>query len=324
LLLSGCGGRLPTIGPAPTAAAASPTPGVGLGPAVTGCLDLGQDPVLSLPAPGVIAELAAGASPPAVSSQSSLPPYFLHVPPAPPLDRPLQVLVALHGFGGRGQAFATAFLPLVDANGWILVAPTFDYVSLADPVATRDADLRVAEQLSAILADVPRRSGRATRDRALLLGFSRGASMAARFALLHPERVQAVAALSGGAYTVPQSCVVKDRAEAQLPLPLGTADLERRAGRPLDGGALRRIPFWLSVGSLDNRADQLPSTYDDVLGRTRLERGVTFDRSLAAFGVRSRFTIFPDVGHAVSDAMVRSAGAFLTNAAGPAPASNAP
>src|SRR5207302_10644905 len=167
-------------------------------------------------------------------------------------------------------------------------------------------------------ADVPRRSGLTIQSRVLLLGFSRGASMAQRFALLQPERVQAVAALSGGAYTVPQSCAARNGVVEPLPLPLGTADLENRVGHPLDAPAFRRIPFWLSVSSDDAQAGWLPSTYDDMLGRTRVERGATLQRALLAFGVQSRFTIFPGVGHAVSDAMVRDSSAFLIESVGPA------
>jgi pimeloyl-ACP methyl ester carboxylesterase len=63
--------------------------------------------------------------------------------------------------------------------------------------------------------------------------FSRGGSMAERFALLHPELVQAVAALSGGAYTVPQNCITQNGTIQLLPLPLGTADLQNLVGYPL-------------------------------------------------------------------------------------------
>ena len=112
---------------------------------------------------------------------------------------PLQVLIVLHGFGGQGEAFAQQFVSVADANNWLIIGPTFNYTSLTDPTATVSDDLRVTQELLAVLADVPQRSGRAVQPRALLMGFSRGASMVERFALLHPELVLAVAALSGGA-----------------------------------------------------------------------------------------------------------------------------
>jgi len=236
------------------------------------------------------------------------------VPPNEPTDQPVQVLVALHGFGGQGQAFANQFLSVADANQWVLVAPTLNYASLTDPAATRADDLRITRELMAMLADLPQRSGLSVRDRVLLLGFSRGGSMAERFALLHPELVVAVAALSGGAYTVPQNCVTQNGVVESLPLPLGTADLENLAGFSLDAEAFRRVPFWLSVGSEDTQP--LTASYDNVLGQTRVERGAALQQALTAFGAQSQFTVFPGVGHAVSDAMVSSSSAFLAAATG--------
>jgi pimeloyl-ACP methyl ester carboxylesterase len=112
-------------------------------------------------------------------------------------------------------------------------------------------------------------SGLTVQTRALLLGFSRGASMVERFALLHRELVLAVAALSGGAYTLPQSRITENGTLEPLPLPLGTADLQNRAGYPLDVQAVRRIPSWLSVGAQD--IQPVPSAYDNVLGQTRVD-----------------------------------------------------
>jgi pimeloyl-ACP methyl ester carboxylesterase len=87
--------------------------------------------------------------------------------------------------------------------------------------------------------------------------FSRGGSMVERFALLHPELVEAVAALSGGAYTVPQTCVAQNGLVEPPPLSLGTANLQALVGYPLDAVALRRIPFWRSEGAHDIQADQI-------------------------------------------------------------------
>ena len=56
----------------------------------------------------------------------SPPKYFLYVPPELP-PGPVRVLLALHGMGGNGSEFAKPFLPLAQAHGWILAAPTFGY-----------------------------------------------------------------------------------------------------------------------------------------------------------------------------------------------------
>jgi predicted esterase len=278
----------------------------------TGCLSLDSGSGLSLPAPADVARLA-GAPLPTLSVPPAVPNYFLHVPPSLPTDRPVQLLVAVHGFGGQGPAFAAQFLSAADANQWLLVGPTLTYTSLADPVVTRDEDLQAAQDLVAILADVPQRSGRVISGRVLLVGFSRGGSMAERFALLHPELVQAVAALSGGAYTLPQRCMTQNGTVQRLPLPLGTADLSSFIGNSLNVDAFVPIPFWLSVGADDTQP--VPSSYDNALGLTRVDRGAALQQSLTAFGVQSQFTVYPGIGHAVSDEMVRASSTFLAQAA---------
>ena len=302
LLLVGCKAPIPTPGSTPAQ------------PAAINCLSLGNDSGRALPSAADIAALARGAAPPTAATPAAVPSYFLHVPSHAPTDRPIQVLVALHGFGGQGQAFAEQFLSVADANQWLLVGPTLRYTSLADPAVTRDEDLQAAQDLMAILGDVPQRSGLAVRDRVLLVGFSRGGSMAERFALLHPELVQAVAALSGGAYTVPQNCVTQNGTVESLPMPLGTGDLQNLTGYPLRADAFRHIPFWLSVGADD--IQPVPSTYDNMLGQTRVDRGAALQEALAAFGAQSHFTVFPGIGHAVSNEMVSSSSAFLAAATG--------
>ncbi len=153
------------------------------------------------------------------------------------------------------------------------------------------------------------------RPRVLLLGFSRGASMAERFALAHPERVAGVAALSGGAYTLPQPCMEKDGASRDLPMPLGTADLSRWLGHQQDPSDFRQLPFWLSVGADDDRATQLPSAYDASVGTTRVARGETFSRVLRGLGMQTvQFTMYPHTGHTVTPEMVQDATAFLARA----------
>lgn len=295
LLPISCNPRMPLAGSAPTQ------------PEATSCLEVGADSGRSLPSAADVAALTV--TPPPASAPGSLPNYFLHVPPNAPTDHPLQLLLVLHGFGGQGQDFSAQFLPAADANQWLVVAPTLNYTSLSDAAQTRDDDLQIAQQLTAIIADVPQRSGVAVRGRVLVLGFSRGGSMAERFALLHPELVQAVAALSGGAYTVPQPCATQNGTVQSLPLPLGTADFQREAGYGFDADTFRRIPFWLSVGSDDTQP--VPSMYDDVLGQTRVARGAAMQQALLVFGVQSQFTVFPGIGHAVSDAMVSAATGFL-------------
>src|SRR5581483_4811740 len=124
-----------------------------------------------------------------------------------------------------------------------------------------------------------------------------------RFAEMYPARVQAVAALSSGAYTLPQSCIGLGSQPTALPLPLGTANMPDWTGRPFDADAFRRIPFWLSVGADDVDVASLPSNYDNFLGNTRVARTKAFEAALQDFGNTSSLTIFPNAAHVVTNAM---------------------
>jgi len=305
-------------------------PTVTLSVSPTDCRTTWTDPTLSLPTAdevkllessaqkqaAVQPSVSAAPGPPA-DAKPGQPSYFLRLP-APLPDGPLWVLAVLHGFGERGSEFSRNFVQLADANHWILIAPTFVYTDLNNPIDTRTDDMRFATELSEILRDVPRRTGLATHARALLLGFSRGGSTVERFALIHPEQVQAVAALSGGAYTLPQACVEKNGKTEALPLPLGTADIATWTRHPFDAAGFKRIPFWLSVGANDNQPKYLPSTYDVMIGQSRLARGQTLERALIGFGVPDvHLTVYPGVNHKVTPPMVRDAGEFLAQQIGP-------
>jgi pimeloyl-ACP methyl ester carboxylesterase len=93
-----------------------------------------------------------------------------------------------------------------------------------------------------------RDSGYDVRDGVFIDGFSAGAMFAQRYALLHPERVRAVAAgQCGGALTLPES----RHGDTRLDWPLGVADIEALAGRPFDRGMYRRVPQYVYIGERD-------------------------------------------------------------------------
>lgn len=244
-----------------------------------------------------------------------LPEYFIHAPSDAAIDAPL--LVALHGFGERGRDFAQPLVPLVDALGWLLVAPTFAYGDLADPADTQLDDIAFAGDLRRIIAAGGRREADSPQARVLLFGFSRGASLAERFAVFFPREVEAVAAFAGGAYTLPQPSLELGESGASLPLslPLGTADFERWFGQPPDAEGLREVRFWLGVGEDDDDPLTVPSQYDALLGGTRLERAKAVTRALRAFGVTVELVTFPGVAHELTPSAAQAAIDFLAGAA---------
>lgn len=256
--------------------------------------------------PQVVAPSSSASAPNSVTPPS----YALYAPATLPTFGPVCLLLVLHGVGGNGPDFVNLFAPLADRHGWLLVAPTFVYGDWRDPVQVRSEDLKLSQQLEALVADVPSRSGRTIKDRILVAGFSRGAQLADRFVYFHPEQIAAVASLSAGTYTVPWTRLPSDGSDP-LPLPFGTADFPALIGHPLDMNHLRQVPFWLSVGGQDSDPSELPRQWDRLLGQTRLDRAVAFEHALQAVSVPVQLTIYPGVKHQLTGPMTDGVDQFF-------------
>lgn len=248
---------------------------------------------------------------------------FVHVPaeaPSRATSAPRPVIIALHGVGAEGSGFCQPFLRAADRNGWVVVAPTFAYRNWRDPAVVAEEDLALMQELATLLDSLPERVGVAVRRRAVLVGFSRGAQLAHRFALTYPERTRAVVVLSAGTYTLPRGSDAGTAGQAGLRFPFGTADLELRTGRDIEENAVASIPFLVGVGAEDARAEDVPRQWDRLLGRTRVERARAFAGALEATGVAVRLRVYDGVGHAMAPEMVRGATGFVEQVYAPAPA----
>lgn len=213
------------------------------------------------------------------------------------MPRPLP-LVALHGISRNARALWNAFGPLAVADGRTLLVPRF-----AQGEWPQFQQIgRVRPDL--VLLDLFQQAGLAGQ-RVDLFGFSGGAQLAHRFAMLYPHRVATLHLAAPGWYTLP---------DAGLPWPLGLgAGASARLHR-FDPAALSRLqlqrylalPVRLWVGDQDTARDaSLRQTADlDIRqGRTRLERAYryaeAFDRAARAHGITPDIdlTVLPGCGH---------------------------
>jgi poly(3-hydroxybutyrate) depolymerase len=238
----------------------------------------------------------------------------LYAPPTLAPEGPVQLVVALHGIGDNGPNIAQPFISLARDHGWLLAAPTMAYGDWFDPVRVRSDDLVFCRQLEALLADVPLRTGREVLGPVFLIGFSRGAQLADRFAFFHPDEVAGVASMSAGTYTMPENTADMngDGRPDPLPLPFGTADMQRVFGHGLDMDELRRVPFWISVGGADDNPNDLPRQWDALQGRTRITRASAFAQLLATLHVPVQLQVFPGATHQLTPAMAGGVGSFLS------------
>lgn len=226
--------------------------------------------------------------------------------------RPMQVLIALHGMGGNGDDFARDLVDQADRNGWLLVAPTIKYGDWKDPLQIQREDPRLVASLARLIENLPTETGQRVRRRVLLLGHSRGAQLAHRFALFQPDRVLAVASLSAGHYTLP---AVKGPLGKPLQFPYGLEDVQKLGGRAFNPLLIDTVQFWVGVGANDNNPNDLPRAWDPYLGTTRVQRARAFAAAVREVGASARLTLFNGAGHGLTADMRDSACAFLRTAA---------
>jgi len=220
-------------------------------------------------------------------------------------DKPLQVLVALHGMGGNGEQFAQDLVEQADHYHWLIVAPTVAYGDWMDPSVVAREDPILIQTLLEYVDQLPQTTGFAVRRQILLLGHSRGAQLAHRFAEFRPDRVLAVAALSAGTYTLPTS---------SNSFPFGIRDLAQYAGRAFDAARFDGVQFWVGVGGQDTNPADLPRQWDTYEGTTRLQRAQAFEAAMQRMGASSVLRVFGDAKHDVTGEMRTAACTFLGRA----------
>lgn len=236
---------------------------------------------------------------------------YIHLPPNAAARQPLRVLVALHGMGNRGDVFAPRLIAEADQNGWVLIAPTMRYRDWTDPVQLLQDDLLYTRMVRDTLQVLPERLNLKLRQRALVLGFSRGAQLAERLTLFYPERVNSVAVISAGAYTLPSEKKTDAAGTRVIGLPYGVGDMPAHLGKAVNWDAFTKISYWIGVGERDNRKDDVPRVFDQYVGYTRIERAQVLLQSLRVLGMDAHLTLFHNTDHEMTAEMIRAATKFL-------------
>jgi pimeloyl-ACP methyl ester carboxylesterase len=239
---------------------------------------------------------------------------FLRFPQNSAPGQPLRVLVALPGIGGTGEAFARDLTAAADQHGWVLVAPTIAYGDWMNPVQVAHEDATLINWLSAYLSQLPMQTDRPIASDVLLLGFSRGAQLAHRFAEAYPERTVAVAAVAAGSYTLPVATAADG---TQLVFPFGVGDFRATVGRVFAPSKLRSVHFWVGVGNNDTNPADVPRQFDPYQGDDRLDRARAFVAALDKLDVSVQLAVFANVPHALTPAMQGAAVAFLAEQSAP-------
>ncbi len=231
---------------------------------------------------------------------------------------------------------------LAERLGTPLLVPLFPRPAVAAPdenlylhaltraslLATSEAVRRVDLQLLAMIDDARAAlhgRGVEVEPAVLLWGFSASGSFVNRFAVLHPERVTAVACGSPGGWPI---APVRDVEGEELPYPVGVADLRTVVGRPLDAASLKRVAWLFFLGDQDENdavpyRDSFSKADEDLVfrrfGPTPVSRWRTAERLYAKAGLRARFELYRGAAHSVTPEMAKDVALFFESVLGACP-----
>jgi len=163
-------------------------------------------------------------------------------------------------------------------------------------------------QLIAMIDDATERLslyGITLEKKFLMMGFSSAGMFTNRFAILHPEKIQAAAIGGAGGWpTVP----IGEWNGEKLRYPIGVSDIEELTGEEFNIQAFQSIPQYFYIGDQDD-TDAVQSR-DDVgglvfrfFGETGVERWPMAEEIYEAANCSSQFVLYPRVGHTQIPAM---------------------
>lgn len=212
----------------------------------------------------------------------------VHVPAT--VTEGLPPLLALHGISRDAKGIAREFAAPCAVRGQILIAPRFS--NRHWPHFQRIGGVRPDQALLSLLGIV-QDMGLAATQRVVLFGYSGGAQLAHRFAMLYPQRVDALHVAAAGWYCLP---------DPGIPFPVGIGPADRALKVDVPALALAQLPDYLQlplrvyVGTKDTLRDDAlrkDALLDDIQGRHRLARAHCFADAFRAAG--DTHGIIPDI-----------------------------
>lgn len=213
--------------------------------------------------------------------------------------------MVLHGISRDAEGILEAFRASPHRAGRVLIAPIFTEPEW--PVFQRITE-RIRPDLALLgVMSALRKRGILTASRIDMFGFSGGAQLAHRFAMLYPHHIGALHVSSAGWYSLP---------DADVLYPYGLSGVAGAAGkwaRRMRGGlhALLSAPIMVYVGALDDDERDASLRRNERLdasqGVTRCARAAAYARAMRAAAIaraiepKVEFVELPGCGHSFAD-----------------------
>lgn len=213
---------------------------------------------------------------------------------------PPRLLVGMHGTGRTFAQYRDAFVEFGRYNNCVVLAPLFPVGVLGDENGNgykyiQEADIRYDEILLAMVGEVEARLN-LHFDRFMMFGYSGGGHFTHRFLYLHPERLSAVCIGAPGSVTL---------IDESRDWWVGTRDMEKRFGKPINRAAMSRVAALIVVGAVDMETWEITHTPGSPhwmegandAGETRIDRAMSLAASLQTAGMEVDFVKVPNVAH---------------------------
>ena len=190
--------------------------------------------------------------------------YLEYMPPQ--VNTNLEPLVFVHGYSRRVSEQLKQLKALADETGRPLLAPFFSKTQHRryQRLGKGSDGLRADRYFNACLEDAASRY-RLRSDRFVLIGYSGGGQFAHRYAMIYPQRISRLIAISSGWYTFP------DRETAY---PYGLATARKLRSVSMNPETFLQVPTTVLVGARDLETRNLRSNpeLDRQQGTSRVER----------------------------------------------------
>jgi pimeloyl-ACP methyl ester carboxylesterase len=201
-----------------------------------------------------------------------------------------------------GSPFLVPTFPRPDTN-WKVYTQALDRDTLTTTLPNL---VRIDLQLIAMIDDARTRlasKGLNVGAKVWMIGYSASGSFTNRFALLHPDRIQAASAGSGGSYAIAPVSTWKGKT---LRYPVGVADLQQLVGKPFDAASFSKMPMQIYIGDQDlDDAVDYGDGYDEeeaalireVFGGPNFLRYPASEAAYNSVGSYCQFVILPGATH---------------------------
>jgi dienelactone hydrolase len=182
--------------------------------------------------------------------------------------------------------------------------------------SARRVDLQLVAMIDDARAEL-RASHVEIESKVLLCGFSASGSFVSRFAMLHPDRVAAVASGSPGGWPLVPEAQFDGEV---LGYPVGVADLRALVGEPLDSLQAKEVAWFFYLGAEDTNdavvfRDSFSKEQEELIvrhfGKTPVSRWTIAEQLYSKRGFNARFVLYPGAAHSITPDMQRDISQFF-------------